>query len=220
MGYTTEFTGEFHCYHPENQEVGAFLQAVREEDAAAVPALADWLLDHDDARGAAIARLVKEEFMDLKTLWILFGIKPEHAAYLRAFNRSRRVRRDPQRAKALPDSHREAAGLPIGPEGGYYVGGAGRYYPAADDDESVLDYNHPPEGQPGLWCRWTPSDDRTAIVWDRGEKFYNYVAWLDYLLKHFLTPWGYVVNGKMTWQGEDERDQGRILVTNNVVRSR
>ena len=49
--------------------------------------------------------------------------------------------------------------------------------------------------QPGLWCQWVPSSDGTEIAWDEGEKFYNYEEWMQYLLDHFLTPWGYLVAG-------------------------
>lgn len=215
MGYTTELHGEFACYHPENDHLGAFLQAVREGDRAAVAALANWLTERGDARGAAVAAVTPG---DLRPLWRQFGLRPEHAAYLHAFNGTRRMKRDAQRAKALADPAREAVGLPIGPEAAYFVGGGG--YAGQDRDESIVDYNEPPKGQPGLWCRWEPSKDAAAIVWDGGEKFYYYVEWMRYLLDHFLTPWGYVVNGRVTWQGEDEADIGTITVADNRLESR
>ncbi len=86
-----------------------------------------------------------------------------------------------------------------------------------DDDDSVLDSNKPPKGQPGLWCQWVPNKLGTAIFWNQAEKFYSYVEWLEYLLKHFLTPWGYVVDGKVDWQGEEDSDRGTILVKDNKV---
>jgi hypothetical protein len=169
MGYTTGFKGEFSCYHPENEHVGAFLKAIREGDLDALAPLADWLTDHDHPRGEKVARLAKRRQEDLKPLWKLFGLKPAHAAYLRAFNHSRRMKRDAKKAALLSDPIREAAGLPPGPEGGYFVGGGG--FRGQAEDESVLDQNRPPKGQPGLWCQWTASKDRTAIVWGEGEKF-------------------------------------------------
>jgi hypothetical protein len=33
----------------------------------------------------------------------------------------------------------------------------------------------------------------------------------------FLAPWGYVLNGEVEWQGEDEEDTGKILVVDNSV---
>lgn len=63
----------------------------------------------------------------------------------------------------------------------------------------------------------TPSDDGTAIEWDEGEKFYDYVGWIQYLIKHFFGPWGYVLNGSVTWEGESKGDMGRIIITDNAV---
>lgn len=86
-----------------------------------------------------------------------------------------------------------------------------------DHDASIVDYNRPPETQPGLWCQWTPTEDRQGIEWDGGEKFYNYVEWMEYLIEAVLKPRGYVVNGQVEWYGEDPDDRGRIDVGNNVV---
>lgn len=139
----------------------------------------------------------------------------EHAAYLHKFNQTRRMKRDSVIAAHLADPVRIAAGLPVGVDGCYFVGGLG--FAGQSDDASVLDHNHPPEGQPGLWCQWMPSDEATAIVWDRGEKFYSYVEWIIYLIDNFLAPWGYRLNGTVRWKGEDSDDRGRIVIKNNIV---
>jgi hypothetical protein len=139
-----------------------------------------------------------------------------HAAYLRQFAESRRMRRDPAKCERLADPHRLAVGLPVGPEGGYYVGDCDRFASQIADG-SVLDHNRPPEGQPGLWCQWVPDEGGDALVWDEGEKFYRYIEWLRYLIEHFLKPWGYVLNGRVTWEGEDSDDVGVLTVTDNVV---
>jgi hypothetical protein len=214
MGYTTDFEGQFHCYRPESAGLGVFLAAVREGDRATLGPLADWLSDHGDPRGAAVAEVFRGGG-ELVAFWQLFGLRPEHAAYLKLFNETRRMKRDAAVAARLPDPVREAVGLPVGSEGGYFVGAGG--HAGQDRDESVLDYNEPPAGQPGLWCQWTPSEDRTAIVWDGGEKFYSYGEWLEYLIEHFLGPWGYVLNGEMRWLGEADEDRGTIRVADNVV---
>lgn len=137
----------------------------------------------------------------------------EHKAYLLAFNQTRRMKRDA--AKLGPDPIREAVKLPAGTDGGYFVGSRADY--GQDKTSDILDYNSPPEGQPGLWCQWVPNEDGTAIVWDEGEKFYDYVEWVQYLIDNFLAPWGYVVNGAVEWDGEDRDDMGRILIVNNQV---
>jgi hypothetical protein len=93
------------------------------------------------------------------------------------------------------------------------------YHPLRNfwDDPTVIDYNEPPEGVPGLWCGWTPSEDGHALVWDGQEKFYNYVEWLDFLIQKVLVPRGYSVSGTMQWRGEDWNDTGRIIVLDNKI---
>lgn len=130
-----------------------------------------------------------------------------------------------------------------GKDGEYFVGGGGSY--GQDNDKSVLDNNTPPgqlgytetqipwdkrydenqkrakEGlcQPGLWCQWVVVDDEPSQVlqWDEGEKFYNYVDWLKYLINHFFSKWGVLLNGEINWYGEDRSDMGKIIVEDNVV---
>jgi hypothetical protein len=115
------------------------------------------------------------------------------------------------------DSIREAVLLPIGGDGEYFTGAVG--FAGQEDGPCVLDFNRPPGSQPGLWCHWVPTKDRKGLEWDGGEKFYHYVEWLEYLIEHFLTPWGYVVSGTVKWSGEEEEDNGTIFVENNVVKT-
>ena len=114
----------------------------------------------------------------------------------------------------MPDTVREAAKLP--PVGAYYVGSAADNF-GQNADESIINSNQPPSGQPGLWCQWVPSSDGTAIEWDGGEKFYDYTEWIIYLIEQFLKPWGYILNGEVEWQGQSRGDIGRIVVTDNAV---
>jgi hypothetical protein len=148
-----------------------------------------------------------------------FEISPnlslDHKEYLQAFSDTRRMKRDPVKAVLLPDPRRQSVNLPIGEESCYFVGGLG--FAGQDMDESISSYNASPIGQPGLWCQWIPNEDGSAILWNGGEKFYNYVEWLSYIIDNFLIPWGYVLNGTVTWQGEDEEDRGIISVADNTV---
>lgn len=138
------------------------------------------------------------------------------ATYLNQFSETRRMRRYAKLAEALPDPMRLAVGLPIGDEGGYFVGANG--CAGQDKDASVREYNEPPTGQPGLWCQWVVNlDSRNKIGWNESEKFYNYVEWLKYIIHHFLVPWGRALNGEMTWEGEDNNDRGKIIIVNNIV---
>lgn len=139
----------------------------------------------------------------------------EHRDYLEKFNGTRRMKRDAQLTKDRPDPVREAAGLGVGPEGAYFVGESG--YAGQNRGPDVIDGNGPPEGQPGLWCKWIPTDDGTAIVWDEGEKFYSYVEWIEYLVEHFLAPWGYTLSGTVEWSGEEQGDMGKIVIEQNAI---
>lgn len=140
----------------------------------------------------------------------------EQTAYLQAFSQTRRMKRNPAMTEALQDELRVAVGLPVGEDGEYFVGTGDRF--GQDRTGDVVDYNRPPASQPGLWCQWTASDAGDAIVWDEGEKFYSYVEWLEYIIKHFIAPWGYTLNGTVQWSGEDSDDIGHIVVADNVVR--
>ena len=105
-------------------------------------------------------------------------LKPEHQAYLLAFSDSRRVNRNAELTAKLDDPIRVAAGLPVGHDGGYFVGAFVDGTPAPEHDltgDDITDYNHPPEGQSGLWCQWVPTDEGTAIQWNGAEKFYGYI---------------------------------------------
>lgn len=131
-----------------------------------------------------------------------------------------------------------------GNEGEYFIledGNSGQ-----NEDASILDYNTPPgqnemtrnvnfetwkkennrrlnEGicQPGLWCQWVleeTEDESQVLQWDGGEKFYNYIEWLKYLINHFFEPWGVKLNGVINWAGEERDDMGIIVVENNKVK--
>ena len=71
--------------------------------------------------------------------------------------------------------------------------------------------------QPGLWLQWRLNDEGTELSWDGGEKFYNYIEWLEYLIVHFFKPWKIKLNGEITWQGEDSSDIGKIVVVDNKI---
>ena len=102
-----------------------------------------------------------------------------------------------------------------GIEGEFYVDGTGAF--GQDADKTVIDQNSPPSTQPSLWLQWVPTEDGLGIEWDGGEKFYEYVEWLKYIIDKILAPKGYVLNGRVHFQGEDSSDFGYIVVTNNGV---
>jgi hypothetical protein len=114
---------------------------------------------------------------------------------------------------------KRCVGPEYGIEGEFYVAGADDDNFGQEDKTGIIDYNTPPRTQPGLWCQWTPTEEGDALVWDGGEKFYNYVGWLQYLII-WLKERGYEVNGKVRWAGESSGDSGVILVKNNVIKAK
>lgn len=153
-------------------------------------------------------------------------LQPEHAAYLREFSQTRRMKRNPNIVSQMSDPIREAVSLPIGIEGEYFVGTGDNNPARLGDvrlglgqvrDQSVVDYNHPPNTQPGLWCQWMPSEDGTCILWSGMEKFYHYTEWIQYWINHFLQRWGYSIDGEVEFQGEDVTDRGVIVARNNHI---
>jgi hypothetical protein len=119
-------------------------------------------------------------------------------------------------------------------KGPYFVDGSG--YAGQGHDADILDHNTPGEGQPGLWCKWVPTDDGTAIEWSGAEKFYDGMEWMAYLIDHFLTAnatasrapahvaayftgftFDHVLNGEIEAQGEESDDHWLLVVKVNVV---
>ena len=75
------------------------------------------------------------------------------------------------------------------PEGPYAVPGN----PVAEWDRERADvdvdtYNRVAPGQPQLWCQWVPCLDGCCLTFSGHEKFYEPVAWMRYLIQHFLKP--------------------------------
>ena len=145
-----------------------------------------------------------------------FNVNPRmtkaHAEYLQAFADTRRMVRNPEIAATMPDPKREAVGLPIGEQAGYFVGGPG--FAGQDHDASIVDYNREPKAQPGLWCKWVPSKDLRGIKWSGMEKFYDYTEWLNYMIEYFLSPWGYEVSGEVRYRGASRDDRGVVRIVN------
>ncbi len=70
---------------------------------------------------------------------------------------------------------------------------------------------------PAVYCQWIPTEDGGGLEWDGVEKFYYYTEWLEYLISHFLTPWGYVLNGTVRFMGITEGIEGTISVQDSKV---
>lgn len=135
--------------------------------------------------------------------------------FINIFNRTRRMKRDVEKIKEINKNWKNYCfNGNLGEDGAFYVGGEGDF--GQDKDDSIIDYNRAPSGQPGLWCQWYMPDNVT-VEWDGGEKFYEYTKWLSYLIKNFFIPAGYILNGEISWFGEDEDDRGKIEVIDNKI---
>lgn len=159
------------------------------------------------------------------------ALSPKHVEYLNRLFRTRRMKRD---VAKLMELYNGKHGNPfiIGPEHDFY-GHEGEFFANEDgnsgqtDDGTIIDYNTPPgqagymgsnkSGVPGLWCGWEISEDGTELMWDGGEKFYNYVEWLEWIINKFFNPWKIKANGTIYWYGEDREDLGKIKVRDNEV---
>lgn len=133
----------------------------------------------------------------------------DQAEYLRLYADTRHYTR-----KGRPSDLMDKLNIPFGEDGEFF----------AEEEEHnprtkflIINYNEPPGDCPGLWCDWIPSEDNLGIEWNGSEKFYNYVDWLNFILKNFLVPWGYNLTGYVRFQGEDESDKGYIRIKNNFA---
>lgn len=155
------------------------------------------------------------------TFWGSFSfnkpIDEKLVEYINLFSGTRHMGRDNELIQMLYPNWREMCyNGELGAEGEYFLGPLGSC-DFLDDyfDPSVLDYNRHPKSQPGLWCHWVI--ENRELVWDGGEKFYDYVEWLKYLIERFFAPNGYVLNGSVEFDGEDASDHGVIKVSDNAV---
>ena len=140
------------------------------------------------------------------------------ADYLKAFAEVRHMKRNAEMTALRKDPIREAVGLPVGIEGGYFVSSGD--FCGQEHTPDVVDFNCEPADQPSLWCQWRPTDDLQGIEWDEGEKFYNYVEWLEYIRDNFLVPWGIgFAASSVTWQGEESDDRGVIYAAGDKIQA-
>ena len=67
------------------------------------------------------------------------------------------------------------------------------------------------------YCQWLVEPAGDSLSWDGSEKFYEYEVWLQYLLDTFIIPSGVVMEGDVTWDGEEQGDVGMLSVKDNVL---
>lgn len=140
-------------------------------------------------------------------------ITEELKEYINNFSSTRRMKRDNEKLMVLFKGEGGFDGS-YGKEGEYFVGSKENY--GQTRDASVVDFNTPPETQPGLWCQWIVND-AGELEWDGNEKFYCGYDWMKYIVENFLAPKGYICNGEIFADGEEGGDEWKINVDDNVV---
>lgn len=78
---------------------------------------------------------------------------------------------------------------------------------------------HDDRVMPGLYCQWALQYENlqpVGLAWDGGEKFYDYVEWLEYIIE-LLDDEDVLLEGIVRWRGEDFDDIGFISVVDNKV---
>lgn len=122
-------------------------------------------------------------------------VDPETAEFMDALAQTRRMKRN--------------VGPEYGEEGEFYI---------KDDDEGIIDDNHPPGKQPSLWLQWVLTPDRQHLVWDEGENFHEPIGWMIYLRDKVLNPRGYqLVGGSIEWYGGEKWDYGVMEAKENKI---
>jgi hypothetical protein len=61
------------------------------------------------------------------------------------------------------------------------------------------------------------SEDRECILPEQDESRHGFRLWLKLVVEYYLAPRGYVLNGEVTWEGEDRDDSGTIFVKDNQI---
>lgn len=71
-------------------------------------------------------------------------------------------------------------------------------------------------GYPGFYCQWVFDRKTCTIEWDGGEKFYEYIEWLEFVLRK-CNELNLSADGKISWQGDGHQDRGKITVKKNQI---
>jgi hypothetical protein len=88
-----------------------------------------------------------------------------------------------------------------------------------DTFSHVIDYNKPPETQPGQCCLWMITDEGTKLEHNTDYSLhYDYPVWLKYLIENFFDRWGYKLNGKVCYHyGNTSSNATDIIVTDSII---
>jgi len=89
-----------------------------------------------------------------------------------------------------------------------------------DRHDSIYNYGDVRRAYPSIWNQWVIERSyggNDLLVWDEGEKFYQYVGWLSYLIVNYFDQWEVELNGVVDFDGEDREDRGEIHIKNSEI---
>lgn len=137
---------------------------------------------------------------------------------INGISQTRRMKRDVEKlAKRLKISKKKCIEK-YGSDGEFYFDPKDINNLGQNKTEDIIDYNMPPGRQPSLWCQWCYDENSKSICWDGGEKFYDYIEWIKYIVEYIIKPQKiYKLNGVVTWYGEEETDKGTITIKDNEI---
>jgi hypothetical protein len=89
--------------------------------------------------------------------------------------------------------------------------------PLSEEMYAFSGERHEGGGFPSIWCDWIPNASGNILMHNDSEKSYEAEGWIRFLIEKFLKPNGHVLNGHVSWSGEENGDTGIIYAKNNVV---
>ena len=143
-------------------------------------------------------------------------LKANDKEFLDKFFQIRHMKRDMSKLKGISKN----AIKEFGKDGCFYLKDYDNFNEMFDD-KTIINVNNSGD-MPSLWCdlEIVEENGESFIQWNGSEKTYGVNVengWFTWLIDNFFKPCGYVLNGEMTWQGEEDDDIGTIKIENNNV---
>ena len=143
-------------------------------------------------------------------------LKANDKEFLDKFFQIRHMKRDMSKLKGISKN----AIKQLGKHGCFYLMDYDNFNEMFDD-KTIINVNNSGD-MPSTYCNLEIVEDNgeSFVQWNGSEKTYGVNeenGWFTWLIDNFFKPNGYVLNGEMTWQGEEDDDIGTIKIENNNV---
>lgn len=70
-----------------------------------------------------------------------------------------------------------------------------------------------------VWSPWSINKEGTELYIECSGSAYYWEEVLQLMVDQFFTPKGIILNGEMTWDGEEGGDLGRLIVKDSIIRT-